>query len=148
MCQFISWWELEGKVYFMTDKDILSSYGRDLLREFKAKDNDPIGHGFIKEYYKLPGGEQRENASFWDGNLPKEIQAALDDFDNNFAWIWLNCLQNDDLRYIIEYAPEAWKAKAWDQLLKQKPDNGDLRYIIAYAPEAWKAKARKILASR
>ena len=35
------------------------------------------------------------------------------------------------------YAPEEWKERAWEQLLKQNPSNDELGWIILYAPEEW-----------
>lgn len=55
---------------------------------------------------------------------------------------------NDDLRYIVECAPDAWREKASEQLLKQFPSNNDLRYIVEYAPDAWREKAGKLLSDR
>ena len=51
---------------------------------------------------------------------------------------------NDELYRIIYNAPEEYKAKASEQLLKQNPTNDELRRIIYYAPEEYKAKAREI----
>ena len=50
-----------------------------------------------------------------------------------------------DLRYIVYYAPEAWKAKAWERLIADSPTHADLRYIVYCAPEAYAKKARKLL---
>ena len=38
--------------------------------------------------------------------------------------------------------------EAWEQLLKQEPDNDDLRYIIYNGTEPWKEKAKAELKRR
>ena len=150
MCEFVSWIEVkkEGETQFLylTDKDVFSSYGREVLGG--SKDNDFLGHGAIRTFFKLSQteGKEHDEKDFWNAPLPKEIREKLDNFDKHWGKMFSSkVFQNDDLRYIIEYAPEEWKEKAWAQLLKQKPSNDDLSYIINYAPEEWKAKARELM---
>ncbi len=157
MCDFISWVEKDGEVLFLTDKEVYSKRGRELFGD--CKDNDVLGHGAIRKYYGkdgklLVGGWNHEEGFFWKvERLPKEIQSLHPEYPDQFMQRWGRMwnggfFQNDDLRYIICYAPEAWKEKAAEQLMQQNPSNDDLRDIIEYAPEAWKEKAREELKKR
>jgi hypothetical protein len=142
MCDFVSWIDIKGMIYFLTDAEIFSDLGREKLSG--CKDNDFLGHGAIRRFYDLKDkGVDRENKNFWEevSNIPEIIRSKLQNFDHNWGKTFEEYFQNDDLRYIIEYAPDEWKSKAWEQLLKQSPSNSDLRYIIEYAPDEWKKKA-------
>jgi len=175
MCEFISWIVSGGKLFYLTDQDIFSEHGREVLAG--CKDNDFLGHGAIREFWNLQGGAEKEERDFWNfEKLPKELALMVRDFDKHWSKTFKTYFQNDDLRHIIYDAPNEWKAKAlgqllkqkpgnsgltgiiiyahapeelkakvWKQLLKQKPGNSDLSRIINYAPEKWKDKARKML---
>ena len=143
MCDFLSYIELNNEYLFLTDKEVFSSYGKKTL---SFKDNDPLGHEAIRNYYNITGGVEHECRDFWKlENFPTTIQEVLKDFDKNFGKMFTFAFQNDDLIYIIEYGTEEYKIKAWEQLLKQKPNNNDLRYIIKYGTEEYKAKAELLL---
>ena len=133
----------DGKLYYLTDKEVYSEVGRDKLSG--CKDNDVLGHGAIRTFYGLTGGPDRERRDFWAGDLPSELVQAVKAFDKHWGRMWSSgAFQADDLRDIICYAPEEWKIRASEKLLTMKPSNGDLCYIIYYAPEAWKARAKAI----
>ena len=72
--------------------------------------------------------ERREafSAQFPGGATPKQA----------LAWA-----THDDLCWIVECAPEAYKAKASSELFGGSPTHSDLRWIVYYAPEAYKAQA-------
>jgi hypothetical protein len=140
MCEFISWYESGMKLYYLTDAEVFSEEGK--LKLTGCKDNDILGHGAIKKFYEGMDGVQYEERDFWNDTLPKELADKVKEFDKHWGRMWTEgYFQNDDLCYIIEYAPDEWAAKAWKQLLKQNPSNYYLRYIVAYAPDKWKAKA-------
>ena len=110
MCEFISWINFEGKLYFLTDADIFSDYGKKIL---STKDNDPIGHTAIRIYYNLKHGEQHECQDVWNpSKFPPEIAEKLKDFDTNFGWTFAKHLQGDDLNYILANGPDEWKHRA------------------------------------
>jgi hypothetical protein len=139
MCEFISWIEKDGLILYLTDAEI---FGKDKSLLEGCKDNDFLGHGAIRNFYNIEGGLEREVRDFWNENiLPKEIADKVQEFDKYWGKTFENYFQNDDLRYLIEYAPETYKPKACEQLLKQGPTNYDLRYLIEYAPETYKPKA-------
>ena len=147
MCEFISWIDVQkdGEVHhlFLTDAEVYDdSHGREVFGD--CKDNDVLGHGAIRKYYnlRLSQGIEHEARDFWKARLPPEITQKLADFDRNWGRMFhAGAFQNDDLRYLVSYAPEPYKAKAAEQLLKQKPSNDDLRFLVAFAPEPYKAKA-------
>jgi hypothetical protein len=152
MCDFISWIETERKgkkiLCYLTDQEVFSSIGREVFPKEETKDNDVLGHGAIRLFFNLKKeGTEHEETNFWDPeNLPGELTEKIKDFDTHWGRMFTSGIfQNDDLRYIIEYAPNKWREKAWQQLLKQNPSNGDLCYIIVCAPNEWREKARKIL---
>jgi len=148
MCDFISWIEVQKNnetVYlYLTDKDVFSTDGREILGD--CKDNDIIGHGAIRRYYNLNShqGKEREEINFWKKNapIPREIKDKIKEFNKHWGKMWNSgAFQNDDLCYIIEYAPKEFKQKAWNRLLKQNPTNYDLKYIVISAPKEFKQKA-------
>ncbi len=142
MCDFVSWIEKNGSLFYLTDAEIFSREGRKRLKG--CKDNDVLGHGAIRQFFAISGGTDNENRYFWDSTgLPGEIAKKIKDFDAYWGKTFSQGnFMNDDLFFIIEeYAPDEWKAKAWEQLLKQKPSNSDLCNIIEDAPDEWKAKA-------
>ena len=151
MCDFISWVEKDGKLYYLTDAEVFSPKGRKRLQG--CRDNDFIGHGAIRKFFGIGNvrGVDREERRFWDGAfIPKEIAAKIKNFDAYWGQMF-SCgkyFMNDDLRYIICDAPPKWKVEAWEQLLKQKPSNDDLYRIICNAPPKWKVEARAELAKR
>ena len=79
MCDFISWKEHEGSVYFLTSLDFDTKQGRRLIKEFCDGDSchkDLRGHGFINRFYpELEGkGVERECTDFSNPkNFPDEI---------------------------------------------------------------------------
>ena len=145
MCDFKSYIELEdGTIAHLTDVELRDKTIRERLKG--CQDNDLIGHGAIRKAFNITRGRDVEIKDFWNiEQFPKEIQVTLRNFDKYYSRVWSECFTGEDLRYIIYYAPEAWKNKAWEQLLKQEPSNDDLRCIIEYAPEAYKNKAWKQL---
>ena len=154
MCDFISWIEVEKDgnkiLLYLTDEEVFSPTGEERLKE--CRHNDVIGHGAIREYFGEFFGSgvrarEYELKDFWNAEkLPKEIADKIKDFDSHWGRMFESgAFQNDDLRYIIRYAPDRWKGEAAKQLLKQEPDNYDLRYIINHAPDRWGKKAKKLL---
>ena len=146
MCQFMSWIKYKGQTLFLTDKDVFSSHGRKTLKNTKPE--DWIGHGAIRAYYglRVDEGTEYESRYFWEVANP-EIQEALKDFDNNFKRIWKSgALRSHDLRWLVCYAPEEWKKRAWGQLLNQSPNADNMRYIACFAPDKYADRAWKRLA--
>lgn len=144
MCEFISWIEKDGDLFYLTDREVFSEQGKEILKG--CKHNDYLGHEAIRLFYNIKGGNDHECRDFWDINkLPKELANKVKDFSKYWGGMFREYFQNEDLCHIIYYAPEPWKVKACQQLLKQKPSNQDLSYIIYFAPEKWKVKAKAML---
>ncbi|MBU0496861.1 MAG: hypothetical protein KKG04_02775, partial [Candidatus Thermoplasmatota archaeon] len=149
MCDFISWVEIKRKgklvLCYLTDEDVFSKYGREIFVD--SRDNDVLGHGAIRKYFKLGcEGLDKEVRDFWNNEkLPPELlekTSSPNMFDKHWGRMWREkFFQNDDLTYLVKYAPEEWKVRAWEQLIKQNPSNDDLKYLVAYAPEEWKVRA-------
>lgn len=115
MCEFISWIEKDGGIFFLSDKEVFSEEGKESLKG--CEHNDFLGHGAIRSFYDIKGGVDKEKRDFWNGDLPKELQAAVNNFDTHFGGMLREgYFQNDDLRYIISCAPDKWKAKAAEKL--------------------------------
>ena len=154
MCDFISWIEVKKKnkinYLYIDDTCLKDKVFRQLIRE-GSKDNDIIGHSFIREYFGLNSGDgiEREHRNFWNyKEYPNEIADKLKNFDKYFKTIFSTYLQNDDLRYIIYNGTEKYKSLAWKQLLTQSPSNDDLKYIIYNGTEKYKSLAWKQLEKR
>jgi len=78
MCEFASWKEYKGKVYFLKDSDLSTKEGNELLKPNVIA--DLCGHGAIESYYpELNGkGENKECINFSSPkNFPKEIVQAI-----------------------------------------------------------------------
>ena len=78
MCNFVSWKEYKGKVYFLQNVDLDTKDGKKLLKDEYR--NDIEGHGAIEHYYpELSGkGENKECEDFsTPDNFPKEIVEAI-----------------------------------------------------------------------
>jgi hypothetical protein len=78
MCEFISWIELDGKVFFLSNDELNTKAGRKLIR--KCKPEDLYGHGSIREYYpELKScGKNRECTDFSKPeNFPPVIVKAF-----------------------------------------------------------------------
>ena len=121
MCEFISWKETDGEVLFLTDKDVFSSHGREMLRN--NRDNDVLGHGAIDAFFgeSAKGAEQCEDQNFWiKDNYPPEIAQHLKNpqtFLSTWGRVLKKSLRADDAVYIIENSPKRWRDALADILL-------------------------------
>jgi len=149
MCDFISWVEIKEEekkeIFYLTDKEVFSKEGKEKLKG--SLGSDFIGHAAIRTFFDLgERGRDREINDFWKLNrLPKELRLKIKNFDKYWGKMFKRCFYYDDLCDIVRYAPDEWKVKASQQLLKQGPSNESLRAIIIYAPDEWKAKASQQL---
>jgi hypothetical protein len=78
MCEFASWKEYKGKVYFIKNSDLITKEGKKLLKPEVIADLS--GHGAIEHYYpELKGkGVNKERTNFsTPKNFPKEIVRAI-----------------------------------------------------------------------
>lgn len=78
MCNFVSWIEYEGNIYYLQGSDLITKEGKKLLKYIGNYD-DVKGHGAIDKYYGLNGkGIHKECEDFsTPDNFPKEIQEKL-----------------------------------------------------------------------
>ncbi|MFA5154757.1 MAG: hypothetical protein WC554_19585, partial [Clostridia bacterium] len=75
MCQFVSWIELDRRVYFLSDKQLATTRGK-ALKKWTECDDDLKGHGAIRHYYHInnSNGIDRECSDFsTPDNFPPEI---------------------------------------------------------------------------
>ena len=87
MCNAISWIEFKDKIYIITDAEIKSEKGKELIKKC-GNNRDIWGHGFCREYYGLDNeGNQKEINDFFTKRkeFPKEIQKLLKYFNKNFG---------------------------------------------------------------
>ena len=79
MCEFISWIEKKGKVYFLTDEQVYNSPTGEVLNKWSQNiEEDKKGHGAIRFYFNLEGGKERECTDFSKpDNFPIEIVIAI-----------------------------------------------------------------------
>ena len=148
MCEFISWYEYKGKLYYLTDEKVFSHEGIKILKN--CMDNDLIGHGAIRLFFKktegidVGRGQKHEVTDFWiTKNLPPEIAQKIREFDLHWGRMFASgkYFMEDDLSRIIRFATPRWQKKAWDQLLKQNPSESSLYDIIFDATPEFKEKA-------
>jgi hypothetical protein len=138
MCDFISWVDIDGVVFFITDKELRTKRGRDLMK-YSGWDTDVIGHGFIREYYELPPGAANSEWGYhvnkrlgnnceincfieYMDRFPEEIQKAFKYFKQNFSYI-LNepevlsnrCRKDefDEVKFLVENGAELNPIKSY-----------------------------------
>ena len=107
MCEFISWVELDDEVLYLDDEDVFSKFGKEIFKD--CKDNDILGHGAIRKYYNIPDnkGIGREVKDFWNvKKLPEILQSKVEKFPGDWKEIFTKYFQNDDLCYLVAYAPD------------------------------------------
>ena len=77
MCKPINWLEFEnGKVLYLTDEEIFHTERGKALREYCQNKDDLVGHGAIRWYYEVNGGEEKEVNDFIDpASFPAPILA-------------------------------------------------------------------------
>lgn len=115
MCEFISAIRIEGRLLYIDDQALTEKKTHKIL----AKDNDSLGHEFLRELYDLSSGqgEEIEVQDFWNSEkLPEELRLKLANFQSfksNFGKLITNHAQTDVLDYIIKNAP---KTKEWQGL--------------------------------
>ena len=117
MCQFISWKEYKGKAYFLTNADLNTKQGKELLKD-EYKD-DICGHGAIEHYYpELKGkGVNKECSDFsTPDNFPKEIVKAIK--EGRLSRIGI-CLEVLNVQGIAEYQKIKQPAYAEYEKIKQ-----------------------------
>ena len=79
MCDFLSVVEKGGKNYYLTHDLVYNTpRGKELQTWSENIEDDKLGHGAIRYYYNLKGGEDREYTDFSSpSNFPKEIAEAI-----------------------------------------------------------------------
>ncbi len=79
MCQFVSWIERRGKIYFLTMNKLTDTRkGKELLKTISM--DDLCGHGTIRAYYGIDSGDgtDRECDNFsTPANFPSVIVEAI-----------------------------------------------------------------------
>jgi len=132
MCEFISWKETDGEVLFLTDKDVFSSHGREMLRN--NRDNDVLGHGAIDAFFgeSARGARQYESLDFWKKDeYPPEIAQHLktpQTLLGTWGRVLKKSLQPDDAYYILENAPKRWRDALSDLLFGAIVKDADYSY--------------------
>ena len=81
MCHFVSWVEKDSKVYYLTGKQVYETRrGKELQKYSGNIEDDKLGHGAIRLYFDLEGGNDMECTDFSDTrNIPVEIVTAIKD---------------------------------------------------------------------
>ena len=85
MCDFISWYEEDGAVIFLTDDDLETKEGKELRKYLGDRFTcDIYGHGAIKKFYELkgwgfPDGMQQKECNDFStpNNFPPQIIEAI-----------------------------------------------------------------------
>ena len=81
MCDFVSWIESDGEIYFMSNKTLATKKGKELSKELHEDNvfHDEIsGHSIIGDYFNLNKGIAREKVTLSNTHfLPKVIIQAI-----------------------------------------------------------------------
>lgn len=160
--EFISWIEVEtsgksgGKkeVLFLTDADVFSEYGREVLKG--TSDNDVLGHWAIVAFFRLSptDGRRLKARCFWEtAGLPRVIAQKINNFDEHFGRMFREHFLNSDLTWMVGVAPQQWKTKAWKELLRRQVPDSEICGLLYHnspgtVPLAWMKKVLKELVRR
>ena len=130
MCEFISWIELDEKVFFLENADLDTKEGRELIKYLGDKvEEDLPGHGAIRHYYPelKEKGINKECTDFSSPkNFPKEIVSAIKQGKLSRIGVCpqvLNKIGNKAYKKVEAPALEAYekvKAPAWEAYEKVK----------------------------
>ena len=119
MCDFVSWIEYDGRLYYLTKKALGDKKGKAIYKDIK---DDICGHGAIRRYYDIPDGKgsnlERTNFLTSD-NFPVEIAKTIK--NGMFRGIGLNLdlLNKQGIREYEQIEQPAWaeykriKQPAW-----------------------------------
>ena len=81
MCDFMSWIEYNGELYYLTDKQLKDKRGLKLKKYIQQDYKEEIiGHGAIRYYYDIPNGKGKnvECTDFSTQKIfPEEIRKKL-----------------------------------------------------------------------
>jgi hypothetical protein len=109
MCEFISWKEHKGRVYFLTNSDLDTKEGKKLLKpEVKA---DLCGHGAIESFYpELKGKGINKECTYFSSpkKFPKEIVTAIKKGNLSKIGICLDVLNNKGKAEYEKIEQPAW----------------------------------------
>ena len=80
MCEFISWVERRGKVYFITSDMLASKKGKEIIVQKGISPDDYNGHGTIRAFFGLDSGDgiDKEDTDFsTPDRFPAPIVSAI-----------------------------------------------------------------------
>jgi len=152
MCEFVSWIEFEGSIYFLMNADIETKEGKELLKpEYIA---DLCGHGAIRHYYpELIGkGNDKEFSDFSSQkNFPSEIALAIKQGKMSNIGVCPDVLNKEGLKKYVAIQKPAWEKyvaiekPAWEKYEAiEKPARG--KYVAIQKPAREKYVAIQKLA--
>jgi len=108
MCDFVSWIEFGDYILFLTNLDLETKRGRELMKFLGNKfDEDIKGHGAIEWYYELTiKGIHRECTDFsLPGNFPSKIVNAIKSGEMSYIGVPI-----DRLNLLEKTARDAYNA--------------------------------------
>lgn len=111
MCDFISWINNGGDVYFLTDKEIRSPHMKEVAPGWNKTKEDVVGHGAISAYYNVTG-VHKEDRRFWEPDrYPESIARCIKDFEQYFSRMFRECVTEDRVANALLDAPKPWKKR-------------------------------------
>ena len=147
MCDFISWIEKDGKVYFLSSNELNTKEGRALERYLGSHYKEDIkGHGAIRHYWGLKDGVNKECTDFsTPKNFPPEIVKAIklgQMIDIGFNLSLLNLSGQKEYKKIEQPALAEYKKieqSAWAEYEKiQQPAFWNIFKHKKYRAKCWK----------
>jgi hypothetical protein len=96
MCQFVSWIEHGGEVYYLKDSDLKPKKFNEYKKYNPRWYEDIMGHGAIRYFYpELKRGKERECTNFsTPNNFPVEIVKAIKEGKLSLIGIDINLLNS------------------------------------------------------
>ena len=151
MCNFVSWKEKDGDVFYLTDKDLKPKKFKE-FKEYNSNWRDDLkGHGAIDWFYPKLKGKciNRECDDFFSPkNFPKEIVKSIKNMELTKIGFNLGLINKEGIKEYQKIEKPAWeeykkiRQSLWEEYQKIIQSARE-EYEKIVQPAFWKVFAQK-----